>query len=116
MCGDGANDLLALKEADLSLGIQESDASYGASFSIKNLLDVDEIIRESKCTLANIIQLYTYYGSISLFGLAASVIMIADTTYFSTAELMYFSFTTTLILPVILALSRPSRKPTPYTP
>ena len=45
MCGDGANDLLALKEADLSLGIQESDASYGSSFTIKKLLDVDEIIR-----------------------------------------------------------------------
>ena len=57
-----------------------------------------------------------YYGSVSMFGLAASVIMIADTTYFSTAQLMYFSFTTTLIIPVILSLSRPSRKPTPYTP
>lgn len=45
MCGDGANDLLALKEADLSLGIQESDASYGSSFTIKKLINIDEIIR-----------------------------------------------------------------------
>ena len=41
MCGDGANDLLALKEADLSLGIQNCDASYASSFTINNLLDVD---------------------------------------------------------------------------
>ena len=45
MCGDGANDLLALKEADLSLGIQESDASYGSSFTIKKLIHIDDIIR-----------------------------------------------------------------------
>lgn len=45
MCGDGANDLLALREADLSLGIQESDASYGSSFTIQKLLDSDEILR-----------------------------------------------------------------------
>lgn len=45
MCGDGANDLMALREADLSVGIQATDASYGSSFNVKNMLDVDEIIR-----------------------------------------------------------------------
>ena len=41
MVGDGANDMLALKEADLSLGVQACDASYASSFTINNLLDVD---------------------------------------------------------------------------
>ena len=45
MCGDGANDLLALREADLSVGIQETDASYGSSFTVKNISDVYQIIR-----------------------------------------------------------------------
>lgn len=41
MVGDGANDLIAIKEADVGLGISNSDASYAASFSIVNLSDVD---------------------------------------------------------------------------
>ena len=40
MCGDGANDLMAIRQADVGLGISNSDASYGASFSISNISDV----------------------------------------------------------------------------
>lgn len=41
MTGDGANDLMAIRQADLGIGISDSDASYGASFSIQNMLDID---------------------------------------------------------------------------
>jgi P-type E1-E2 ATPase len=41
MVGDGANDLIAIKEADIGLGISNSDASFAASFSISKLMDVD---------------------------------------------------------------------------
>jgi P-type E1-E2 ATPase len=45
MCGDGANDLMAIREADVGLGISDSDASYGASFTIINMLDVELVVR-----------------------------------------------------------------------
>jgi P-type E1-E2 ATPase len=45
MCGDGANDLMAIREADVGIGINDSDASYAASFTITEMLDVDQIIR-----------------------------------------------------------------------
>ena len=51
-----------------------------------------------------------------MFGLYASVIMINDVTYFSTASLMFFSFTCTLLMPVLFSFSRPAKKPTKYTP
>lgn len=107
MCGDGANDLLALREADLSIGIQATDASYGSSFTVKNMLDVDWVIKESKCTQANIIILYQFYGSISFLVLICSIIMITDYTYFATNQLMYLNFGTILLIPGTLAMSRP---------
>lgn len=41
MCGDGANDLMAIRSSDVGIGINESDASYAATFAIVNMLDVD---------------------------------------------------------------------------
>lgn len=50
MVGDGANDLLAIKEANIGIGIRNCDSSYAASFSIEQLLDIDYIVREAKCS------------------------------------------------------------------
>jgi cation-transporting P-type ATPase 13A2 len=45
MVGDGANDLIAIKEADVGIGIASSDAVYSAAFTISRLWQIDEIIR-----------------------------------------------------------------------
>lgn len=40
MVGDGANDLIAIKEADVGIGISSSDAVYSAAFAIKDLSQI----------------------------------------------------------------------------
>ena len=37
MVGDGANDLIAIKEADVGIGIKSTDAVYSAAFAMKDL-------------------------------------------------------------------------------
>ncbi len=50
MVGDGANDLIAIKDADVGVGISSGDAVYSASFSVTNLKQIIELISESKST------------------------------------------------------------------
>jgi P-type E1-E2 ATPase len=40
MVGDGANDLIAIKDADVGIGISSSDAVYSASFAVKDLSQI----------------------------------------------------------------------------
>ena len=44
MVGDGANDLIAIKEADLGIGLCTGDAIYSASFAIKDLSEIISIL------------------------------------------------------------------------
>ena len=55
MVGDGANDLIAIKDADVGVGISSGDAVYSASFSITNLRQIIDLICESKNTEQQII-------------------------------------------------------------
>ena len=44
MVGDGANDLIAIKDADVGIGITNSDAVYSAAFAVKELSQIIEIV------------------------------------------------------------------------
>lgn len=44
MVGDGANDLIAIKQAHVGIGISSSDAVYSASFAVLELADILKII------------------------------------------------------------------------
>ena len=116
MCGDGANDLLALKEADLSLGIQECDASYASSFTINNLLDVDEVIRESKNNVSNIVHFFFYVISTFAASRIGMIIMLTNITDHAPNARFFYNFTSILLFPLLIPLSRPSIKQTPFVP
>ena len=116
MCGDGANDLLALREADLSFGIQQCDASYGCSFTISNLLDVDEVIRESKNNVSNFMHILLYTFSTFIIAKVILIIFISNGSNHSLNVRYYYNFTSLLLYCLVLPLSNPSPKPTPYTP
>lgn len=105
MCGDGANDLMAIRESDLGLGISDSDASYGASFSIVNMLDIDFIIRESKNSSQSIVDMLRYFGSVSFLKIIASILMAVDCSYYNANMVLFYNFAHSIWLAVFLGLS-----------
>ena len=116
MCGDGANDLMAIRQSDVGIGINDSDASYGASFTIINMLDIDYIIRDSKATTCNIIEMIRYYEFISFLKIPCSLLLVLDTSYWNLEQLLYYNFTSTVIYPIFMALGRPSENTTKKIP
>ena len=108
MCGDGANDLMAIRQSDVGIGINDSDASYGASFTIVNMLDIDYILRDSKATTCNIIEMIRYYEFISFLKIPASLLIATDSAYWNLGQLLFYNFTSTVIYPIFMALGKPS--------
>ena len=62
MCGDGANDCGALKQADVGISLSEAEASIAAPFTsqIQDISAVVEVLREGRCSLTTSFQTFKF--------------------------------------------------------
>ena len=82
MCGDGANDCSALKQADAGLSLSEAEASIAAPFTskVQDISSVITLLREGRAALTTTFQAFKFielysmiqYISVSLLYLEGS--------------------------------------------
>lgn len=99
---------MAIKQADLGVGISNTDGSFAADFAVPDILGVDYVVREGKATLQNVIEVFRYYAGISVLKYVASMICITDKSSMNDNMFTYFNYASTLEIVLFLCLSKPS--------
>ncbi|CBY41291.1 unnamed protein product, partial [Oikopleura dioica] len=61
-CGDGANDVAALKRASVGISLSELEASVAAPFTsqVADIRCVEELIKEGRCSLVTTVGMFNY--------------------------------------------------------
>jgi cation-transporting ATPase 13A3/4/5 len=116
MVGDGANDLMAIREAHVGIGISDSDAVYSADFTISNLNQIELIIRESKAGEQKVIEIIYYDVYVSYITIILAILLIPNMAVLPSIPAMIKNFGMAYPLILLMALTTPAEKLSKFCP
>jgi cation-transporting P-type ATPase 13A2 len=102
MCGDGANDIGALKAAHVGVSLSEAEASIAAPFtsSIQNISSVTVVIQEGRCSLLTSFQMFKFMAMFSMIQFTAVCMLYNIRAVLADMHFLYVDLF--LILPISL--------------
>ena len=100
MCGDGANDCMALRAANIGVSLSEEEASIAAPFTSKNqnISCLVPLLKEGKSSLVTSIQTFKYMMMYSLIQFSAVTLTMVINSYLS--QIQYLSVDVFIIIPL----------------
>ncbi|KAJ5068600.1 cation-transporting atpase [Anaeramoeba ignava] len=112
MCGDGANDVKALKSAHVGISLANTEASIAAPFTSRKqtIQSVIDVIREGRCSLISSFQSFKFislYALIQFLGVVQLYILDSNLT---TYQFVYVDLFLVLPLSVIMTRTPASKK------
>jgi len=104
-CGDGANDTLALKEADIGISLSKEEASLAAPFVSNDpeIICCENVLREGRASLACNFQNYKFFLFYCLSQALGATVLYFNLVDFS--ALSYFWMDIIMVLPLTAFLS-----------
>ena len=100
MCGDGANDCMALRTANIGVSLSEEEASIAAPFTSKNqnISCLVPLLKEGKSSLVTSIQTFKYMMIYSLIQFICVTLLMVLNSYLS--ENQFLSVDIFIIIPL----------------
>ncbi len=105
MCGDGANDCVALKAADVGISLSEAEASIAAPFTSKtpDISCVVKVLREGRAALSTSFQCFKYMALYSMIQFTSISVMYCLKINLTDMQMLFTDLF--LIVPLAITMS-----------
>ena len=108
MCGDGANDCGALKQADIGLSLSQAEASISAPFTsqIPNITSMVELIKECRTGLATNFSLFNIIAMYCLIIFTTTIISLRYLQLSPDAQFLYWDIALNFIFILLVGYTK----------
>lgn len=112
MCGDGANDCVALKAADVGISLSEAEASIAAPFTSKtaDISCVVKLLREGRAALITSFQCFKFIGLYSITQFTAITLLYTAKSALTDMECIYIDLFLLVPLAITMNLNKAAGK------
>ena len=118
MCGNGANDNIALRAADVGVSLSTEESSIAASFNstVPDISCLPKLLKECKSSLVCSIQIFKFMMIYSIIQFLTIILLIMNQSYLTNVQSISVDIFIVLPLASLYPLTEPYRKLTHHKP